>query len=309
MHKKSPWIKLAAVLLVLALAFIACDLPTGGDQPPPSEGEPGQVEPAPEEPIEAPSEPEPTKEPVVPEAPDEPPAPEALAEPPAPEAPAEPPAPEAPAEPPAPAPEQPPPDSGGETTSEGDLLKIFIVLVIILLILGVIMMIVGALGGGSKSQAPAAEAPPPPQSVEDHLNAATPKAAELYQRFAELVQTFGQVSIQPTQTRIDFRVRAIFASVEFREDSLLALLLRITMLSSMPGCKRLITWARAAFKPAYGLKALAFRRSFHLKFVILNGAQVHPLHRRGVKNPLDPSWRRSQGCFGSVLLRLSMAIL
>ena len=246
MHKKSPWIKLAAVLLVLALAFIACDLPTGGDQPPPSEGEPGQVEPAPEEPIEAPSEPEPTKEPVVPEAPDEPPAPEALAEPPAPEAPAEPPAPEAPAEPPVPAPEQPPPDSGGETTSEGDLLKIFIVLVIILLILGVIMMIVGALGGGSKSQAPAAEAPPPPQSVEDHLNAATPKAAELYQRFAELVQTFGQVSIQPTQTRIDFRVRAIFASVEFREDSLLALLVLPERLES-PRVIRVDTYTQSSF--------------------------------------------------------------
>ena len=248
MHKKSPWIKLAAVLLVLALAFIACDLPTGGDQPPPSEGEPGQVEPAPEEPIEAPSEPEPTKEPVVPEAPDEPPAPEALAEPPAPEAPAEPPAPEAPAEPPAPAPEQPPPDSGGETTSEGDLLKIFIVLVIILLILGVIMMIVGALGGGGKSQAPApaAEAPPAPQTVEDHLAIATPKAAELYNRFNELVQTFGQVSITPTQTRIDFRVRAIFASVEFREDSLLALLVLPERLES-PRIIRIDTYTQSSY--------------------------------------------------------------
>ena len=230
MQKKSPWLSLTAVLLVLALAFIACDLPQGGVPLTPGAGEPGEVESAPEEPVEAPPEPEPTKEPVVPEAP------------------AEPPAPEAPAEPPAPAPEQPPPDSGGETTSEGDLLKIFLVLVIILLILGVIMMIVGALGGGSKSQepAPAAEAPPPPQTVEDHLAMATPKAAELYNRFTELVQTFGQVSIVPTQTRIDFRVRTIFASVEFREDSLLVLLVLPERLES-PRVIRVDTYTQSSF--------------------------------------------------------------
>jgi hypothetical protein len=59
-----------------------------------------------------------------------------------------------------------------------------------------------SLQGGGKSQAPAAEQPPAPLTVEDHLVRATPKAAELYNRFAELVQTFSQVSIVPTQTPI-----------------------------------------------------------------------------------------------------------
>lgn len=45
-----------------------------------------------------------------------------------------------------------------------------------------------SLQGGGKSQAPAAEQPPAPLTVEDHLVRATPKAAELYNRFAELVQ-------------------------------------------------------------------------------------------------------------------------
>ena len=81
-----------------------------------------------------------------------------------------------------------------------------------------------SLQGRGNSQGLAAEQHPTPTSVEDHLVRATPKAAELYNRFAELVQTFGQVSIVPTQTRIDFRFRTIFASVEFREDSLLVLL-------------------------------------------------------------------------------------
>jgi len=102
-----------------------------------------------------------------------------------------------------------------------------------------------------KSQAPAAEQPPAPQTVEDYLVRATPKAAELYNRFAELVQTFGQVSIVPTQTRVDFRFRTIFASVEFREDSLL-----ITMPSSVPGCKRPKTWVCVAYRLANGLYAL-----------------------------------------------------
>ena len=53
-----------------------------------------------------------------------------------------------------------------------------------------------------KVQALAAEQPPAPMSVKGHLNIATHKAAELNNRFAELVQTFGQASIVPTQTPI-----------------------------------------------------------------------------------------------------------
>jgi len=51
-------------------------------------------------------------------------------------------------------------------------------------------------------QALAAEQPPAPTSVKGHLNIATPKAAVLYKVFVELMQTFGKVSIVPTQTPI-----------------------------------------------------------------------------------------------------------
>jgi hypothetical protein len=59
-----------------------------------------------------------------------------------------------------------------------------------------------SLQGRGKSQGLAAEQHPTPTSVEDHLNIATPKPAELYKVFVELVQTFGKVSIVPTQTPI-----------------------------------------------------------------------------------------------------------
>jgi hypothetical protein len=95
-------------------------------------------------------------------------------------------------------------------------------------------------------QAPAAEQPSAPQTVEDYLVRATPKAAELYNRFAELVQTFGQVSIVPTQTRVDFRFRTIFASVEFREDSLLVLLVFPQRVES-PRVIRVDTYTQGSF--------------------------------------------------------------
>jgi hypothetical protein len=97
-----------------------------------------------------------------------------------------------------------------------------------------------------KVQALAAEQPPAPTSVKGHLNIATPKATELYNRFAELVQTFGQVSIVPTQTRVDFRFRTIFASVEFREDSLLVLLVFPQRVES-PRVIRVDTYTQGSF--------------------------------------------------------------
>ena len=59
-----------------------------------------------------------------------------------------------------------------------------------------------SLGGRGESQGLAAEQHPTPTSVEDHLVRATPKPAELCKVFVELVQTFGKVSIVPTQTPI-----------------------------------------------------------------------------------------------------------
>lgn len=83
-------------------------------------------------------------------------------------------------------------------------------------------------------------------TVQDHLNLATPKAADLYQRFAELVQTFGAVEIVATQTRIDYRVRMIFASVQFREDSLLVQLVLPQRLES-PRVIRVDTYTQSSF--------------------------------------------------------------
>ena len=64
--------------------------------------------------------------------------------------------------------------------------------------------------------------PQPPQqpSVYTHLQNANPEVAALYQRFADLVEKQGPVSIIPTKTRIDFQVRIIFASVQLYLDSL-----------------------------------------------------------------------------------------
>lgn len=45
-----------------------------------------------------------------------------------------------------------------------------------------------SLQGRGKSQGPAAEQYLAPTSLEDHLNIATPKLAELYKVFVELVQ-------------------------------------------------------------------------------------------------------------------------
>ena len=57
-----------------------------------------------------------------------------------------------------------------------------------------------------KVQALAAEQPPAPTSVKGHLNIATPKAAVLYKVFAKLMQTFGKVSIVPTQTPVTIEI-------------------------------------------------------------------------------------------------------
>ena len=59
-----------------------------------------------------------------------------------------------------------------------------------------------SLQGRGESQGLAAEEHPAPTSVEDHLNIATPKPAELCKVFVEIEQTFGKVSILPTQTPI-----------------------------------------------------------------------------------------------------------
>ncbi len=231
MIKKTHWIALVSILVIIVLALTACGLEGEGPQTPPDGGDDGQGETGSELPTKAPPEEQPTE------------APPELAPT---EAPPEPAPTEAPAEPAAtPFPAQPPVESGEETVSNEDLLKILIVLVIILLIVGVIMIIVAALRGG-KSEAQPVGQETAPMTVDDHLNTATPRAVELYRRFAELVQTFGAVSVVPTQTRIDFQARIIFASVEFREDSLLVNLVLPQRLES-PRIIRVDTYTQSSF--------------------------------------------------------------
>ena len=117
--------------------------------------------------------------------------------------------------------------------------------VIVILGFGIIIAVIIARSGKSETP-PATAAQPPPMTVEDHLNTASPMAADLYQRFVELVQTFGAVEIVATQSRIDFRVRMIFASVQFREDSLLVQLVLPQRLES-PRVIRVDTYTQSSF--------------------------------------------------------------
>ena len=225
MFRISRRIKFIAILLVLILAIAACELPEGGLPLPPTDGGEGPEQPPP---TEAPPEPEPTEAPPEPEPTEPPPEPEPTEE---------------PAEPVEPA----PPDSGGGETSQGDITKILLVALIVIVIIGFGIIAAVIIGGRDKSQpTPATEQPPAPMTVQDHLNTASPKAAELYQRFADLVQTFGAVEIVAAQTRIDFRVRMIFASVQFREDSLLVQLVLPERLES-PRVIRVDTYTQSSF--------------------------------------------------------------
>ena len=217
--------KLIAILLVLVLAMVACELPEGGLPTQPGGGEgpelPLPTEAPPEtEPTEAPPEPEPTQPPPEPEPTQPPPETE---------------------------PTQVPPASGEGETDQADITKILLVGLIVLVIIGFGIIVAVIIGGRDKSKSTtAAEQPPAPKTVQDHLNVASPKAADLYQRFAELVQTFGAVEIVATQTRIDYRVRMIFASVQFREDSLLVQLVQPQRLES-PRVIRVDTYTQSTF--------------------------------------------------------------
>ena len=58
------------------------------------------------------------------------------------------------------------------------------------------------------------------------LDQMTPQVAPLYDRFVNLLQGLGPVTILPTQSRVDFQRRIIFASVQFsREDMRVQLVL------------------------------------------------------------------------------------
>lgn len=194
------------IIFLVALVGFACELPGI-----PGEGLPTQE---PGEPTAPPVEPEPTEPPVEPTAPPE-------------------------VEPTVPAEEVIPPEDGGSDNSDSLITVLFWLLVIVVGILG-IALIVSLFTGRRKEPAPAA-APSEPEATPSYaetpdveqepqpipgsaaasvLDNISPQVAPLYDRFVNLVQGLGPVTILPTQTRVDFQRRIIFASTQFSQEDL-----------------------------------------------------------------------------------------
>jgi len=184
--------------MLLAIGGWGCDvigeLPGGGEGGVTFPEEPGNPEP---EPTQAPPEPEPTM-------------------------------------PPEPIPTNPPgavqpPDSGSSQPGQNDnLITILLIIIVVGIVLGAIVFIISLLSRPREKTIETAAAPLPAQQApvsepiteNTHLKNASPAVADLYRRFVDLVKSYGPVSIVPTETRIDFQARSIFASVQFRLENL-----------------------------------------------------------------------------------------
>jgi len=134
--------------------------------------------------------------------------------------------------------EAPPPESGGGST-DTLVTVLFWLLVLVVVILG-IALIVSLFTGRKKeppsqptetapdkvpSYAESVEEEPSPQPISQvapatALDLISPQVAPLYDRFVNLVQGLGPVTILPIQTRVDFQRRIIFASVQFSQDDM-----------------------------------------------------------------------------------------
>lgn len=137
------------------------------------------------------------------------------------------------------------PDEGGDEGSSTDLTTVlFWLLIVVIAVLGVALIVslftgrrkestepMPAQSGEPPSYAASAQEPPvvepvpqaAPMTALDNISLAV---AELYDRFANMVQALGPVTILPTQTRVDFQHRIIFASAQFSaEDMRVKLLL------------------------------------------------------------------------------------
>jgi hypothetical protein len=132
-----------------------------------------------------------------------------------------------------------PPDSGGSGTSDSLITGVFWLLVLVVIILG-IALIYSLITGRNKDTESTAATPPPGQTpayaetpeagtgpqpvpvaaVVSVLDNISPQVAPLYDRFANLVQNLGPVTILPTQTRVDFQRRIIFASTQFSQEDM-----------------------------------------------------------------------------------------
>ncbi|MFN2127605.1 MAG: DUF5655 domain-containing protein [Anaerolineales bacterium] len=121
-----------------------------------------------------------------------------------------------------------PPSAGDEGSSDElmNIIRILLFIIIIVIVLGVIVWIISLLTRSDKKAAEPVQGPvaPPMESQRitenTHLKNASPAVKELYNRYVELIKSYGPVSIIPTESRIDFQARTIFSSVQFRLESL-----------------------------------------------------------------------------------------
>lgn len=211
MDKKKLYRTTLLFVFLVALVGFACEIPgiPGEGLPTQEPGEPTAP------PVEATQPPvEPTQPPVEPTAPPE-------------------------IEPTVPAGGEVPPEGGDSSTSETLITLLFWLLVLVVVILG-IALIVSMFTGRKKDTASQPVTAPPeetpsyaetteetqgPQAVPETavvsaLDNLTPQVAPLYDRFVNLLQGLGPVTILPTQTRVDFQRRIIFSSVQFSQEDM-----------------------------------------------------------------------------------------
>ena len=196
-------------IFLVALVGFACEIPGFPGEGLPTQ-EPGEPPVEPTEPPVEPTEPpvEPTEPPVV--------------------------------EPTDPGEEVIPPDDGGSDTSETLITVLFWLLVLVVVILGIALIV--SLFTRSRKESPPAVGEAEPEGVPAYaetpeveegpqpipesptalsaLDSMSPQVAPLYDRFVNLLQALGPVTILPTQTRVDFQRRIIFASTQFSQEDL-----------------------------------------------------------------------------------------
>lgn len=195
------------LITLLLLSATACETIGGGTG---GNGEDQQQLPVqvPED-GQQPQEPEPTQPPPEPEPTQPPPEPEPTQAP--------------PQQPPQAEPTQPP-DSG----NSDDIIRALLIVLVVVIVLGAFIWIISLFTGSRDKKAEPTPAPIPVQEQQPSepvtentlLKNASPEVTNMYNRFVDLVKAIGPVSILPTQTRIDFQARTIFASVYFKLESL-----------------------------------------------------------------------------------------
>jgi hypothetical protein len=210
LSKKKHYRALFMFVFLVALVGFACEIPgipgvgTPGILP---TQEPGEPTLPPIEPTEPPVEPEPTTPPEV--EPTSPPAGEV------------------------------PPTDGGDGSSDSLITLLFWLLVLVVIILGIALIV--SLFTGRRKQSPGQPSAAAPEKVPSYaesveeeptsqpvpeataataLDHLSPQVAPLYDRFVNLIQGLGPVTILPTQSRVDFQRRIIFASVQFSQDDM-----------------------------------------------------------------------------------------